>query len=907
MVALPPSPPSRPTLRKLLGKLFALDADFDAFVIDCFPWVKQRMAVGPDRIARVNLLFEMVTPDELWAVLCRHYEEGLRSHPDLLLDDAKQSAAARQREVLHRELTQLQEMLDKCRELGVPTDKIEVRMMELRRKLRIGRQVGEQALLLNRYRLLEKLGEGGFATVWQARDCDPTSAGTELEVVAIKTLLGHHHDNEAMLRRFERGARMMRELEHPHIVRVLDGPHEDDELHFFVMEYLPGGDLRQGVHEKRLSEAQCIAVILQVGGALQHAHDRGRVHRDVTPANILLDRMGNAKLCDFDLVLPRDSSTMAGRGVHGTLAYAPPEQLGRNLAEGSDGFDPRADVYALGMTTLYALTGHEIPVVERALLLTEEISRLRYGEPLKAVLRKALEWKADARYPKVAAFCTDLLAAWERRAEGIAVAEVVEVATVAPSSIRTPRPQSPAAMAELPALPIVPPALPSLPIAVPSEAPPAAPEMPKPVPSAGLEQGSSSSRRWNWRWAAIIVSAVLGALGLGRLLEQPEAVHGAFDLGPPKAQVVAPAPVSVPHPSDLSVAQSIAPGRADLGMVAEVAKPTQVAVPTSSQPPGIVRIPTATVTTPDLGKQKKRTPTAASTASIKPSAPVEEPVSVAAASDIPVAGVASLTPSERAELKRLLEKFPSLCGKFHSLLTSLRTDPSCKRTQIGAAWMAKKFSDGFLEGEVEEEFNRRFIDPKCYQINTRGAHFRGDPLAPVTLVEFADFRCAQCAIVARVLMQLLAKYKNVKWVFMNYPHPSQTDAVNAAAAALAAGKQGKFWEYHDHLFKHRNELQPADLLMLAEKLKLDRHRFEKDQETGLSRVRDEIAIGASLDLEKEPTAPAPKVRLGQSSRTAFGESVDRAGIPTLFINCRKVVGSLNLESLSTYVEMEMAK
>lgn len=432
MVADPSTAPCRPTLRKLLSKLFPLEADFDAFVIDGFPEVKQRLTTGPDQIARVNLLFELATVEKIWAFLCEHYAERLHAHANLLRDDARQSQAARQREELYRELTKLQKAIDTCREHCTPTEKLESRMFELRRKLRMGRQVDERSLLLNRYHLMEKLGEGGFATVWQARDSDPAAAGTDAEIVAVKVLLGHHHDNDTILRRFQRGAREMKELEHPHIVRVLAGPHEDDELHFFVMEYLPGGDLRHVVETQQGDETHRIAVILQIGEALHYAHSRGILHRDVTPANILLDRARNAKLCDFDLVLLRDSSTVAGRSVHGTLAFAAPELLGN----GFEGFAPQLDVYALGMTALYALTGREVSVMERSQKLQGEIEKLPYGQSVRDVLSTALAWEANRRYATMMEFCLALRAAWENRG---AVLEITEVAAIAstPTLVKT--------------------------------------------------------------------------------------------------------------------------------------------------------------------------------------------------------------------------------------------------------------------------------------------------------------------------------------------------------------------------------------------------------------------------------------------------------------------------------------
>ena len=248
--------------------------------------------------------------------------------------------------------------------------------------------------------------------------------------------------------------------------------------------------------------------------------------------------------------------------------------------------------------------------------------------------------------------------------------------------------------------------------------------------------------------------------------------------------------------------------------------------------------------------------------------------------DIPRVNTEGMTPSERDSLKRLLQKFPSPCGKPHSLLTSLRTDPGCKLATLGARWMAKQFSDGFLESEVEEKYGRRFVESKCYQIDTSGAQVRGDPAAPITLVEFADFECPHCAMTDPMLVQLLAKYKNVKLVYMNYPIPMHPNAANAAAAALAAGKQGKFWEYHDKLFQNQDKQRPMDLELYAEQLGLKLQQFRVDLEVMRSRVRHEREVGQTLEL---------------------------TGTPSLFINCRKIDGAPSLENLSSYVEAELIR
>src|SRR5437870_4932034 len=104
-----------------------------------------------------------------------------------------------------------------------------------------------------------------------------------------------------------------------------------------------------------------------------------------------------------------------------------------------------------------------------------------------------------------------------------------------------------------------------------------------------------------------------------------------------------------------------------------------------------------------------------------PSSPPVAPSGPAGDNDIPKVNTDGMTPSERDALRRFLQKFPSACGKPHSLITSLRTDPKCALSVHAARYLAKLFSDGFLESEVEEKYTRRFIESKCYQIDTAGA------------------------------------------------------------------------------------------------------------------------------------------------------------------------------------------
>ncbi len=231
---------------------------------------------------------------------------------------------------------------------GDDTVAVEAEILDVRRLLRRGPQLRPGEFLGDgRYELIEVVGQGGFATVWQAWDGDQ-----ELPV-ALKVLHGHYSEDRGKRERFFRGARKMADLAHPHIVRVLDGECADDGWHFFVMEYLSGGNFEQAVLGGELTEERRLEILLEAGEALEYAHRRGAVHRDVKPSNILLDVEGGAKLSDFDLVRAADTTGLtATRAMMGTVQFAAPEAL-----ESAGAAGPPADVYSLGSTAVFALGG----------------------------------------------------------------------------------------------------------------------------------------------------------------------------------------------------------------------------------------------------------------------------------------------------------------------------------------------------------------------------------------------------------------------------------------------------------------------------------------------------------------------------------------------------------------------
>jgi serine/threonine protein kinase len=204
---------------------------------------------------------------------------------------------------------------------------------------------------LGKYKLLGQIGKGGMSSVYLA----------EHEVmkrrVAIKVLPQNRVDDASYLDRFRLEARAVARMDDPNIVRAYDIDHEKD-IHYIVMEYVEGQDLHQIVSQNGpLTYDAAADYIAQAANGLQHAHEMGLVHRDVKPANFLVDRNNTVKLLDLGLAkLTEDeqtSLTMANEeNVLGTADYLAPEQ-----ALNSHQADSRSDIYSLGCTLYFLLTG----------------------------------------------------------------------------------------------------------------------------------------------------------------------------------------------------------------------------------------------------------------------------------------------------------------------------------------------------------------------------------------------------------------------------------------------------------------------------------------------------------------------------------------------------------------------
>lgn len=215
-------------------------------------------------------------------------------------------------------------------------------------KLLAGKHRG---FILGKYKLLGQLGKGGMSTVYLAEHIMMRARR------AIKVLPRDRVKDKTYLDRFELEARAAAKLDDPNIVRAYDIDHEG-ETHYIVMEYVEGQDLHQLVKEKGYLKYDTAAdYIAQVARGLDHAHEMGLVHRDIKPANCLLDGNGVVKLLDMGLArIVDDTASLTidnNENVLGTADYLAPEQ-----ALNSHKADARADIYSLGCTLYFLLTGH---------------------------------------------------------------------------------------------------------------------------------------------------------------------------------------------------------------------------------------------------------------------------------------------------------------------------------------------------------------------------------------------------------------------------------------------------------------------------------------------------------------------------------------------------------------------
>jgi eukaryotic-like serine/threonine-protein kinase len=259
-----------------------------------------------------------------------------------------------------------------------------------------------------RYRAIELLGSGGMAEVYLAHD-----AVLDRDV-ALKVLSRRYADDDEVIERFRSEARSAAALSHPNIVSIYDRGETEDGTYYIVMEYVAGGILSERIlRVGPFPTPTAAAVAIQVAEALEEAHRRGIVHRDVKPQNILVTESGDVKVADFGIARAASSATLTRTGiVLGSVHYMSPEQaLGLPVG-------PRSDLYSLGAVLYEMLTGEppydaENPIsiamkhVDGFLRPPQEVDP-SISEGMNAITVRLLAKDPEERYPDAVSLVKDL-------------------------------------------------------------------------------------------------------------------------------------------------------------------------------------------------------------------------------------------------------------------------------------------------------------------------------------------------------------------------------------------------------------------------------------------------------------------------------------------------------------------
>jgi WD40 repeat protein/tRNA A-37 threonylcarbamoyl transferase component Bud32 len=249
-----------------------------------------------------------------------------------------------------------------------------------------------------RYTLLQQIGQGGSAEVWQA-----TEAATG-SYVALKILIPQAAEDPRTRKRFRRGAELLAQLRHPSLVIVREPFFREGERVGCVMDYVPGITLAAACTDHDFAREDLLAAILAVGEALAVVHAKGIVHRDVSPNNIMIAPDRPAVLVDFDLIGgPAYARLTSTTPLGGTVPFIAPE-----LLDGDDAPTAAADVYGLAMTTLFALVRGDMVPSKAMRDLPALLTRDEVPHAVRRALKAALDPDPTTRTASIADFCRSL-------------------------------------------------------------------------------------------------------------------------------------------------------------------------------------------------------------------------------------------------------------------------------------------------------------------------------------------------------------------------------------------------------------------------------------------------------------------------------------------------------------------
>ena len=271
-------------------------------------------------------------------------------------------------------------------------------------------EVPDKHWRMGNYEILEEIARGGMGVIYRARQRHSR------RIVAVKRVLSYHAGSNDSLVRFQREAEAAANLDHPNILPIYEVGESDDGLPFFSMKYVNGGSLQQIGPSLRSDPHRCVQLMEKVARAVGYAHERGILHRDLKPGNILIDDRGEPLVSDFGLAKSLDTNSDLTRTLtaFGTPGYIAPEQAKSVAAD----LTAAADVYSLGAVLFHLLTGRPPFVGENALVVLRQAAdtpapklrslRASLDRDLETICARCLEQDPKARYQSAGELADDL-------------------------------------------------------------------------------------------------------------------------------------------------------------------------------------------------------------------------------------------------------------------------------------------------------------------------------------------------------------------------------------------------------------------------------------------------------------------------------------------------------------------
>src|SRR5438552_12976602 len=263
---------------------------------------------------------------------------------------------------------------------------------------------------LGNYEILEQIGCGGMGVIYRARQRHSR------RIVAVKRVLSYRADSHEALERFRREAQAVASLDHPNILPIYEVSESEDGLPFFSMKFAENGSLQENASSLRNAPRTCVQLMAKVARAVEYAHSRGVLHRDIKPGNILLNDRSEPLVSDFGLAKLLDGNNDLTRSLttFGTAGFIAPEQAGHAAVD----FTPVADVYSLGAVLFNVLAGrppflgpNPVSVIRQA--SETQAPKLRSLAPsldrdLETICAGCLERDPKARYQSAGDLAADL-------------------------------------------------------------------------------------------------------------------------------------------------------------------------------------------------------------------------------------------------------------------------------------------------------------------------------------------------------------------------------------------------------------------------------------------------------------------------------------------------------------------